>query len=485
MAGLDLWRDDSKVPATAFVDPAGGNRELVRTMLESALDLLLELMSSAIERPPVPGRPDGAEASLPMEGPARTQEELLSALRQLVLDSTNLAHPGFVAHMDPPPTTASVVGDLAAAWLNNNMLFEELSPALTALEERLLRHIAERFGLGPRAGGILVPGGTLANLQALVLARNAMADTGTDSRRDLTVVASSGAHSSVWKAAMVLGLGPEGVLAVPTGREGRVDASRLAEAVERAIDSGRLPFCLVATAGTTITGAIDPLPELEEIARRHRLWFHVDAAFGGALAFSTEHAHRLRGIETADSVTFNPQKWLSVARTSAMLLLRRRTDLKDLFRTAMPYAGAEKVERGEIALQGTSRTDVLKLWLSLLHLGDEGYEELIGRSLSLAQSVAGSLGETAHVELACEPTTAVVCFRAIPPSGWGGSAEEWNLRLRSELLDEHRLFVSTPRWQGARWLRLLTINPFAGADLGDRLAAAIERFNATHTTEGR
>jgi glutamate/tyrosine decarboxylase-like PLP-dependent enzyme len=465
-----------ELPEGSFIDPRGGNRDAVRRLMHGVVDLVVDLASTAADRPPLPNRGDGEIPDVPIEGAAGSPDELLADLGAIMRPSANLASPGSMAHMDPPPTTASVLGDLVASALNNNLLFEELSPALTRLEDRLLRWMAGRFGLGSEAGGIMLPGGTLANLQALAVARNAAGSRleGTDRRP--AVVASESAHSSIRKAAMVLGLGDGGVLGVPTDDDDRLDPDRLDEILKDAASWGLEPVCLVATAGTTTTGSIDPLPVLAEIARERRLWFHVDAAFGGAAVFSSEHRHLLRGVEAADSIAFNPHKGLCVARTAAVLLLRRRGDLERYFRVAAPYAGGDRTERGEISLQGTSHADVLKLWLSLRHLGERGYARLIDSRFTWTRRLTEMLRPLSVVELACEPQTPLVCFRARPPSKWSGSSDEWNLRLRDHLLAQYGLFLSVPLWRGQRWLKIVALNPHADEEVVDRLATGIEDF---------
>jgi len=471
-----------RLPPEAFINPDGSNRRAVRELFEQVVDLVLDLSTRAVERPPLPERPEDAVRSLPLGGGAATVARLLDELEVVIGASTNLSHPGALAHMDPPPTSASILGDLVAAALNNNLLFEELAPALTRLEDRLLRAIGERFGLGDSAGGLMLPGGSLANLQAIVMARNAMEVRHQGRGRRPVIVASDAAHSSVQKAAMVLGMKTSDVLLVPTGVESRLEPERLAAALHDAAAAECYPICVVATAGTTTTGSIDPLREIGEIVRRQGLWLHVDAAYGGGLVYASRYRSLLDGIEQADSLTFNPQKWLYVARTSAMLLLKRREDLQRFFHVTLPYAGSGRIERGEIGLQGTSHADVLKLWLSLRHLGEEGYADLIDDSVDRARRLAASLAEMPQVELACPPQTNVICFRTIPPGRWAGPADEWNLLLARHLLATADIFVSTPVWRRERWLRLLTLNPFAGDEVAERLLEGVGDFYEHPTT---
>jgi glutamate/tyrosine decarboxylase-like PLP-dependent enzyme len=203
--------------------------------------------------------------------------------------------------MDTMPTTVSVLGDLVASAVNNNMLSVELSPVFSELEVQVTERIADEFGLGPDAGGVLASGGSLANLHALSVARNRAFDVhegglaGMD--QSPVLFASEVAHTSLQKAAMLLGLGVDAVVPVETDNDSRMDPAALEGAIERAEENGHAPFCVVATAGTTTTGNVDPLPAIRDVADDHDLWFHVDAAYGGALVFSDAEGDRLDGID--------------------------------------------------------------------------------------------------------------------------------------------------------------------------------------------
>jgi L-2,4-diaminobutyrate decarboxylase len=470
----------SNSPETGFINPGGDNAEAVQDLVEDVVDQLLKQLETAEDRSPLPDDSTIPEVSIPAS--PRSQNDLLDDLETIVSGSMNPAHPGYIGHMDTIPTTVSVLGDLVASAVNNNMLSVEMSPMFSELEVQLTEIIASEFGLGPDAGGVLASGGSLANLHALSVARNHAFDVHqgglTELDREPVLFASEVAHTSLQKAAMLLGLGTEAVVAVETEANSRMKPSALTKAIERAERAGRVPFCVVATAGTTTTGNIDPLSELGTIADEHGLWFHVDAAYGGALVFSEAERGRLDGIETADSITFNPQKWCYVAKTCAMALFADIDVLQEDFRVGAPYMrGDDAVPNlGELSVQGTRRAAVLKLWLTFQHLGREGLGQLIDESYHLTELIRNKVADHDALELASEPEMNLVCFRAAPDWCPPDERDALNGRLQRQLLSEQEIFVSLPTYRDNRWLRLVLLNPFTDETTLNQLFDGIDVF---------
>ncbi|MCE2509933.1 MAG: aspartate aminotransferase family protein [Alphaproteobacteria bacterium] len=457
--------DRSKLPSSAFIDPRGENRDEIDALAREVLELVLSHATDALSRPPVPGKVDlPAAAAIPET--SLPKEELIAALRTIVAGSMNAAHPGYAGHMDPMPTTMSVLADFVASTLNNNMLSVEMSPIFSRMEPLLLKEIAGLFGLGPRAGGVLLSGGSLANLQALAIARNLAFDAhgkgvaGLD--RQPVIFASEAAHTSIQKAAMLLGLGTSSVVPIAVTADAKMDLGDLEQAIQQAKAEGKAPFCVVATAGTTVTGSIDPLAGAHRIAKAHGLWFHVDAVFAGALVLSDAQRHRLQGIELADSLAFNPQKWLYISKTCAMVLFRDARHMERTFRIQAPYMQDpdDILNLGEISVQGTRYPDVLKLWLSLQHIGRQGYAQLIDGAYRLTEAFVEEVKARPYLELATQPELNVICFRGTPawvaPDSW----DRWNETLQALLLKEGSTFLSIPRFRGRRWLRAVLLNPY-------------------------
>lgn len=473
----------SQLPQSAFVDPGGGNAKVVADLAQNVLALVLGHLQQAMHRPPMPSEviiPD--PIGLPDD--PRPDDELLAQIEALVAGSMNPAHPAFIGHMDSMPTTFSMLGELVSAGINNNMLSLEMSPLLSRLETRLLEAFARQFGFGKTAGGVMLSGGSLANLQALAVARNHTFDVQAQGlanvRQTPVILASEVAHTSLHKAAMLLGLGTASVVPVTVNANSQMDPQALRQAIARATQAGQTPFCVVATAGTTTTGNIDPLHEIGQVAHDHGLWFHVDAAYGGALMFADRQAWRLRGIDRADSITFNPQKWLYVAKTCAMVLFRDVAQLTNAFRVQAPYMGETDtfINLGEISIQGTRHAEVLKLWLSLQHLGRLGYAQLIDRSYELTDVFVKHVRQRPFLRLAGEPDTNLICFRGEPEGIAEADRDQWNTDLQAYLLQTGQTFLSLPTYRGGRWLRAVLANPYTDEGTLAQVFEHIDRFVA-------
>ncbi|MEM6251928.1 MAG: aminotransferase class V-fold PLP-dependent enzyme [Cyanobacteria bacterium P01_D01_bin.156] len=478
--------DFSALPTTAFIQPDGENRHEITPLLHQVVDLLVEHMAQATTRSPLPEPLDpSAWAEIPHS--SRSIEQLMEDVRSHVLHSMNATHPGYIGHMDSIPTTVSVMGDMLVAALNNNMLSVEMSPVFSRLEHVVLRKIAQLFGLGTQANGVLVSCGSLANLQALVVARNVAFDAldkGLPRDKQPVFFISEVAHTSFQKAAMVMGLGTEAAIPISTNKNSQVKLTDLEDKLKQAKNNGQHPFAIVATAGTTVTGSIDPIPAMANLAEQHNLWFHVDAAYGGALMFSERYRHYLTGIELADSVTFNPQKWLYVAKTCAMVMFRQFKQLQHHFRVLAPYMHDHDdwPNLGELTVQGTRHADILKLWLSLQHIGRQGYAAIIDHNYALTQTFINEVNSRPFLTLASQPQMNLICFRAEPVDIAAHQHDPWNHQLQQWLLKQGHTFLSLPTYRGQKWLKAVLLNPFTTETHIVQLFQQIDDYHATHQT---
>ncbi|MGH2676094.1 MAG: pyridoxal phosphate-dependent decarboxylase family protein, partial [Actinomycetota bacterium] len=310
-----------------------------REMGEAALDIWQELLERLRDLPV--SRYEGVDAvreavSLDVPEEPMPVDDLVGYLREVVLErSMYTGHPGFMAYITGSGTIPGAVADLVAAGLNANLGGWRLSPAASEIENHLTRWFAGRFGLPEGSGGILVSGGAMACYVGLKLARDRKA--GWDVRSDgllagppLRIYASEETHSVNYRAADMMGLGRDAVRSLPVDEGFRLRVDALRQAVERDLAEGLRPIAVVSSAGTVATGAIDPLEEIADVAAQHDLWFHVDGAYGGPGVLAEELRPLYAGIERADSIAFDPHKWLYTPHSGGCILVR---DVEDLSRS--------------------------------------------------------------------------------------------------------------------------------------------------------
>jgi len=239
--------------------------------------------------------------------------------------------------------------------------------------------------------------------------------------QDLTVYTSEQCHFSVEKSLDILGIGRESLRKIGTDERFHIRLDALRTAIRDDVDAGRRPCCIVGVAGTTSTGVIDPLPELADLAKENDCWFHVDAAYGGALAFSDRHKQKLRGIASADSITFDPHKWMFVPFSCGATLVRDGGQvLRDSFDMSPEYLSEDRgfsdaqYDFFRYGQMGTRRFNALKLWMCFKFMGKSGYSETVERHIELTQYLAARLGALTDFERVGEIETAVCCFRYLP-----------------------------------------------------------------------
>ncbi len=495
-----------------WIEPDGSNVESVRALGHRIVDLIVDRAASAGARPPLERSIPDSMAPYEPSRTGRSADDLVAELAEYLSHGMNPSHPGYLGHMDSIASTLGIFSEAAVSALNNNMLAFEMGPRFTELEQRLMQWAARLFGLGAngatatltpattpefhpaRPTGTLVSGGTLANMTGLLVARNRAAgrerlSQGLAARPErLVFLATENAHFSFLKTANLLGLGREGWIHVPADALGRVRIDAMKAALRQARAEGAQPFCIVGVAGTTVTGSLDPLPELAALAHSEGLWFHVDAAYGGALALAPSLRARLAGIEQADSITFNPQKWLFVPKTSASILFRDEDDLDRHLREAFLYGNSNQSANGrttrnlgEWTLQGTRRVGALKLYLTLEHFGADLLGRLIERCHHLAGHLVARIQSEPELELLQAPDLNIVCFRHRGPTAGGrpeleGAAlDDWNARLHAAIESGGRAWLSFTGYRGARWLRAVILHPRCDEALLDRIVDDVLR----------
>ncbi|MFW6691217.1 pyridoxal phosphate-dependent decarboxylase family protein [Streptomyces sp. MAR4 CNX-425] len=413
--------------------------------------------------------------------------ELLDALaRDAVADATHISSPRYFGLFNPAPLPVAVWTDALCSALNQNAAAWRQSPTATALEEQVLRWLCDLLGYGDGASGTLTSGGSEANLIALKCARDAAAGAAATAGlggAPLRVYASEQAHFSLVKGVDVLGVGRDNLRRVGTDARFRVRVAELRAAVERDLAAGLRPACVVGVAGTTSTGAVDPLEDLAEVAAEYGLWFHVDAAYGGALAFSPEHRGLLRGVARADSATLDPHKWMFVPFScGALLTCDGARVLRDAFDTSPEYLDDRRghdrrdddgpvAEGGpgdgptdffRLGQLGTRRANAFKLWAALAGLGRDGYRRIVERQVDLTRYLAAELAAADDFEPVGDVQTAVCCVRYLPRAVRGapaGTLDALQRALQQRVERGGQAWVATTVLDGRRALRI-NVNGF-------------------------
>jgi aromatic-L-amino-acid decarboxylase len=394
---------------------------------------------------------------LPLEGVGFV--EIIEKLgRDLIPHAMNIPSPRYFGLFNPTPLPVAVWADAIASALNQNGAAWRNSPSLSIVEARVLRWLCQLIGYGPESFGTLTSGGSEANLIGLKCARDRAVEGARDrglraqgSTGRLVVYASEQCHYSFVKSVDILGLGRENLRKLETDARFHIRTDLLREAIKQDLQEGHTPVCVAGAAGATSTGIVDPLDELADIAREFGLWFHVDAAYGGALAFSEKHKWRLRGIERADSVAFDPHKWMFVPFECGALLVRGGGRvLRDAFDITPEYLSEERggadveydfFRYGQL---GTRRGMALKVWAALKSLGVRGYAEVVDRQIELVNYLASRFDELEEFERVGEVETALCCARFVPP--WARARE------REAQDDLQRALQQRVERSGGAWL---------------------------------
>jgi len=360
-----------------FPSASGANDELLSALSETSR-LLCNWFSNSDKLEPLP-KESSFKFSSPEERGADF-ENLFSDINNLIYSSFNPSNPGSLAHLDPPPLSFSIIGDLIAGGLNNNLLANELSPSISLLEKDLCDWFALKLGFDNNSGGIAASGGTLNNLNALVSARYSL---GLESNSNATFIISKDAHVSFKKCARILGLKKENVITIDNDNLGRMDINKLEVEVINNLNNGKKIFAVVATLGTTMRGSVDPISEISKICKKYNLWLHIDGSIGGIYFLLKTKIKEIDSIKEANSITINPQKVLGITKTSSLLIVKDIKNLQKAFQTGLPYLNSDEnfINRGELGVQGSRPAEIIKLWLGMKFLGISGIDQVLKASI--------------------------------------------------------------------------------------------------------
>jgi L-2,4-diaminobutyrate decarboxylase len=404
---------------------------------------------------------------------ACSPEQIAATLRTVVSNSVSVSHANAAAHLHCPPLLAALAGEVVISALNQSMDSFDQAPIATVVEQKLIRWLCAEAGLPASADGTFSTGGSQSNYMGLLLARDTFLREHWNwsaqklglppETRRLRIFCSEVAHFTVEKAASQLGLGTDAVIRVAVDDRFRMNPAALRNSLDATRAQGLLPMAIVATAGTTDFGSVDPLTELAPLAQGTRAWLHVDAAYGGALLFSARHRDQVRGIESADSlgIDFHKLVWQPIPCGAFLLRDARHFDSIKLY---ADYLNPELHEDEGIpdlvttSLLTSRRFDALKLWISLQTLGRAKLAAMIDRTIELAEYAAKIVRDTPPLELMCEPQLSTLLFRYVP-SQPGLDSDQVNASLRQRLFDRGLAVIGHTRVQNRQCLKLTCMNP--------------------------
>ncbi len=435
---------------------------------------------------------------LPELGSDATQ--VLDGLCQEMIDrGFHIPSANYFGLMNPTPTYMAVLAEALVSALNPQLASLARSQFASTLEAETIGWIASRFGWFKAVGDALPPqdailcdgtftsGGNEANFTALALAishhfPNALEDGVATIGARPVLYASAESHHSLEKSTGLLGLGRKALRRVPVNDSLHLDTARLILQIEADYACGFLPFCIVATAGTTSSGAIDDLNALASIAERYGLWLHVDGAYGAAAAFSDKYRGLLSGIERADSITVDPHKWLSMPFAAGVILTRHAAMLEKTFSVTSPYmprmARPSMIDNFKISAQWSRRMNSLKLWLTLRVHGRQAYEEMIERQMQLASDMRQWFERSTYFALAAPQTLPILNFRLRGVDE--DDAEAAHQNFLDEFNRDGRYWISRTHVRGKSVLRMMIISYLSTAEhvagLQEALQSAAQRI---------
>ena len=430
--------------------------------IQHVSEIALNYIKDDVDRPINPYKsPDEIRSllDLSLDAQGKSSEAVLGLLEQISSHTPRSTSKRFYNQLFGGRDPVGTAADMLVPVLNSSIYTYKAAGPMTIIEETVIEHMARTLGFQtPGPQGLFTPGGSISNLLGMLLARNnalpEFRNAGSGGKV-LTCYASSDSHYSNAKNAGILGIGRGNVSAIACDSDGRMDPSALRDAIQSDTDANHVPCCIIATSGTTVLGAFDPINEIASIAREFGIWLHVDASFGGAASLSTSHKNLLNGIEQADSVAWNIHKVLGVPLSAAAFFTKEPNHLgRSLDETAdyLFQGDEDRYNPGTRSIQCGRRNDALKVWAAWKHHGNEGFSDRIDRLIDLAQYCATQIREHPDMTLSKDPAYVNVCFEV---NGKSSRAICDALRDRDELLVGHATV------DGRRIIRV----PFVNGDL--------------------
>ena len=420
-------------------------------------------------------------------------------VRILLERGQNLHDPRYIGHQVPASVPLAGLLDGVGAITNQVMAIYEMGPWVTSVERALIHKLGEQLGWKvPNFSGLVTHGGSLANLTALLTARNVLLgdawEKGVYQDGPLPVIVAHGeAHYSVSRSAGILGLGTNQVVRAKLDDQRRMDPAELDATLGELKSKGHPIIAVSASSCATPTGAFDPLPRIADVCEKHGVWLHVDAAHGGAAAFSRRHRHLVAGLERADSVVWDAHKMMFVPSLCAFTLYKDAKHRFEAFRQDAPYLfdpsapGMAEYDSGMKTLECTKRTATLGLWCVWSLFGPRIFEDLVDVTFDLGREFYAKLSAASDFETLHEPECNIVVFRYIPPELRDGPRERlgaFQFELRKTLIHSGEYYIVPAKKDGIGAMRVTIINPLTTGEHLDGLMDALRRHGKKLLSSG-
>lgn len=387
---------------------------------------------------------------------------------EILKRTTHVHHPKYIGHQVAAPVPITALTGMVSSLLNNGMAVYEMGMAPSAIERVVVDAVCKQLGYDSQSGGFLTSGGSLANLTAMLAARQQIVDhdvwnEGFD--KPLGIMVCEEAHYCVDRAAKIMGLGEKGLIKVPTNKQFQMDISRLEDCYTKATSQGIEVFCIIGSAPSTATGAHDNLDAIAKFAKEKQLWFHVDGAHGGAAIYSDKYRNLLNGIEQADSVVIDGHKMLMMPTITTALLFKNKWHAQQIFNQKADYLLDDSqddqwYQSGKKTFECTKTMMSLHWFILLKYYGAQLFDDFVTRQYNLAREFAKTIEKHPHFELATNPMSNIVCFRYVRSGKNREELNTLNAKLRATLLEDGEYYLVQTKLKGVQYLRTSLMNPF-------------------------
>lgn len=420
-------------------------------------ELVDELLKEEKEHPVAPYIPsselyDKLDFSLSEEG--IDEKTFKESLRDLVLKTPRTASNAFFNQLYGGRKSKSILGDLLSVVLNNSMYTYKVAGAQVGVEKTLIHQLCQLIGYGENSDGAMAPGGSMCNMIAMIMARDAADEKIIQEgiSQKLTMYTSVESHYSLVKNASFIGIGKDQIRFINTDDQGKMLSSHLEELIQKDLANGFTPFFINATAGTTVLGAYDPITACSEIAKKYNVWLHVDGAYGGGVFFSDRYNYLIEGLEKSDSFNFNAHKMLNTSLTCSFLLTKHKERLYESFTYEADYlyqTDADGFDLGKTSLQCGRKNDALKLWTLWKFVGTNGIKAIINKQFELAKIAKEYIRKNPDYTLYDHGDSLSICFN------YKGLDPKF---LCKKLYENAVLMVGYGRFRDLSFIRFVSIN---------------------------